>query len=246
MNIFNIILIINLFLPVPLKKIQSLQREYYNIQHIKESTETIRPWNWNLCNIPGGEILGTFSNPGSSNLAFAISFRDLWRTTDGGANWSLSLENCMPRNGILSTTQRGIVVDGGGVVWVTLNGGNDWAEVLYTNNFQTASFDVADTIIYLVDSIPPRLWRSTNSGLSWQIVATFNNLYSIDQITHLKSNPAVFWFTAHTTPGDTLTYIYFSPSGAFVDTIVAGEVMDIQPNPFNPNFTLITTDLGIY
>lgn len=138
------------------------------------------------------------------------------------------------------------MVDAGGVVWVTLNGGNDWAEVLYTNNFQTASFDVADTVIYLVDSLPPRLWRSTNSGLSWQILGTFNNLYSIDCITHLRGNPDVFWLAGHTVPDDTLTYIYFSTSGTFVDTISASEVTDIQPNPYNPNLTLIATDNGIY
>ncbi|MEO0162790.1 MAG: T9SS type A sorting domain-containing protein [candidate division WOR-3 bacterium] len=246
MNFINLFLIISALMPNPLKKIWALQKEYYAPQYVNKETGTFNPWTWNLVNLPGGEILGTFSNPNSQNLAFAISFRDIWRTTDGGANWSLSLENCMASGGILSTTSRSIVVDGGGVVWITLNGGNDWAEVLYTNNFQTASFDVADTVIYLVDSMPPRLWRSTNAGLSWQIIATFNNLYSIDCIAHLKSNPGVFWFTGHTTPDDTLTYIYFSPSSGFVDTIVAGEVTDIQPNPYNPNLVLITTDNGIY
>ncbi len=246
MNSIAVLLIISTVMPNPLKKIRELQLKYYNPEYINKKTEVLNPWNWNLCNIPGGEILGTISNPASSNLAFAISFRDVWRTTDGGANWSLSLENCMPRGGILSTPSRGIVVDGGGVVWITLNGGNDWAEVLYTNNFQTASFDVADTVIYLVDSTPPRLWRSTNSGLSWQVIGIFNNLYSVDCIAHLTSNPGIFWLTGHTSPDDTLTYIYFSPSGAFVDTIPVSEVTDIQPNPYNPNSVLITTDNGIY
>ncbi len=246
MNLISILFIISAIIPSPFKKIWTLQNEYYNPHYLNEKTETFNPWTWNLCNITGGEILGTFSNPNAQNLAFAISFRDVWRTTDGGANWSLSLENCMPRGGILSTPSRGIVIDAGGVVWITINGGNDWAEVLSTNNFQTASFDIADTVIYLIDSTPPRLWRSTNSGLSWQIIGTFSNLYSVDCIAHLKNNPGVFWITGHTIPGDTLSYIYFSGSGTFVDTIPAGEITDIQPNPYNPNFTLISTDNGIY
>ncbi|MEO0189834.1 MAG: T9SS type A sorting domain-containing protein [candidate division WOR-3 bacterium] len=246
MNLISVFLIFSAFMPGPFKTIRALQKEYYAPEYVNKKTADFNPWTWNLVNLPGGEILGTFSNPNSQNLVFAISFRDVWRTTDGGANWGLSFENCMPAGGVLSTPQRGIVVDGGGVVWITLNSGNDWAEVLYTNDFQTASFDVADTVIYLVDSIPPRLWRSTNSGLSWQFLGTFNNLYNIDQITHLKSNPDVFWLTGHASPVDSFTYVYFSPSGTFVDTIVAGEVMDIQPNPYNPNLVLIATDNGIY
>ncbi|MGB9721071.1 MAG: T9SS type A sorting domain-containing protein [bacterium] len=246
MNYILFFLLISISATSPLKEIKDLQKSYFRPEYVNMKTTNLNPWNWNLCNIPGGEILGTFSNPNAPNLAFAISFRDVWRTTDGGANWQLSLENCMPQDGLLSTPTRGIVVDGGGTVWITLNGGNDWAEVLYTNNFQTASFEVADTVIYLVDSIPPRLWRSINSGLSWQVIGTFNNLYSIDQIAHLKSNPDVFWLTGHAQPNDTLTYIYFSPSASFVDTIIADEVMDFQPNPYNPNFSLIATSSGIY
>ncbi|MEO0184288.1 MAG: T9SS type A sorting domain-containing protein [candidate division WOR-3 bacterium] len=247
MNLITLLVVISTITkPNPLEKINQLQRTYFKSQYVIPVARVLNPWNWNLCNLQGGEILGTFSNPNSPNLAFAISFRDVWRTTDGGTNWTLSLENCMPLGGLLSTGTRGIVVDGGGVVWITLNAGNDWAEVFYTNDFQTASFDVADTVIYLVDSIPPRLWRSTNSGLSWQMIGTFPNLYSIDQIVHLPGNPSVFWFTGHTTPNDTLAYIYFSPSGTLVDTIPASEVLDIQPSPYNPNFTLIATDRGIY
>lgn len=230
----------------PLKIVRNLQKDYFKQEYVHSAVKSENPWNWNLINLPGGEILGTFSHPGATNLALAYSFRDVWRTTDGGTNWELSLENCMPQGGIMSTPTRGMVVDGGGVIWVTLNGGNDWAEVLYTSNFQTASFDIPDTVIYLVDSTPPRLLRSTNSGLSWQILGTFNNLYSVDQVVHIPTSPNVFWLLGHTVPNDTLTYIYYSPASAFVDTIPAGEVLDFAPNPYNPNHTLIATDNGMY
>lgn len=230
----------------PLKMVKEMQKSYFKHQYVHSAVKSENPWNWNLINLPGGEILGTFSNPNASNLAFAYSFRDVWRTTDGGANWALSLENCMPQGGLMSTPTRGIVVDGGGTVWVTLNSGNDWAEVLSTNNFQTASFDVPDTVIYLVDSTPPRLLRSTNSGLSWQIIGIFNELYSVDQVVHIPSSPNVFWLLGHTMPNDTLTYIYYSPASAFVDTIPANEVRDFQPNPYNFGHTLIATNSGMY
>jgi photosystem II stability/assembly factor-like uncharacterized protein len=230
----------------PLKEVREMQRDHFQPQYVHPSIKSENPWNWNLFNLPGGEILGTFSHPNAPNLAFALSFRDVWRTTDGGTNWELSLENCMPLGGLMSTPTRGIVIDESGTVWITLNGGSDWAEVLYTNDFQTASFEVTDTIIYLVDSTPPRLWRSTNSGLSWQIIGTFSNLYAVDQIAHIPSAPNVFWLLGHTVPDDTLTYIYYSSASAFVDTIPADEVLDFQPNPYNPNHTLIATSNGMY
>jgi|GEM_PF-1075134 len=247
MNLFAGLFLISIMTqPSPLKKIRDLQKAHFQPQYESPAVKFPNPWNWNFLDLPGGEILGTFSHPNAPNLAFAFSFRDVWRTTDGGTNWELSFENCMPQGGLMSTPTRGIIVDGEGTVWITLNGGNDWAEVLYTNNFQTASFDVLDTIIYLVDSTPPRLLRSTNSGLSWQIIGVFNNLYSVDQIAHIQSAPNIFWLLGHTIPDDTLTYIYYSPAGAFVDTIPTSEVMDFQPNPYNPNHTLIATDRGMY
>ncbi|MGQ9465415.1 MAG: T9SS type A sorting domain-containing protein [bacterium] len=247
MNILAAFLLVAIMgIPCPLKKIRELQKEFFQSQYPHPAMKIASPWNWNLCNLPGGEILGTFSNPGAANLVFAYSFRDVWRTTDGGATWELSLENCMPLGGLMSTPARGIVVDGGGTVWVTQNGGNDWTAVLNTHNFQTASFEIPDTIIYLVDSTPPRLLRSTNSGLSWQIIGTFNNLYRVDQIAHIPSSPNIFWLLGHTIPNDTLTYIYYSPASAFVDTIPADEVFDFQPNPYNPGHTLIATNNGIY
>jgi len=148
----------------------------------------------------------------------------------------------------MSKPTTGILVDGGGTVWRTTDGGNTWSNVFTTDNFQTASFEITDTVIYLVDGSPPRLWRSTDAGLTWQVIQIFNNLYRISQIAHLVNSPDIFWFVGHTSPSDTLAYIYYSPSGSFVDTIIAsdGEINDFQPNPYNPNHTLISTFNGIY
>ncbi len=233
-------------LPNPFKKMHEMQKNIIESNRHYSVSQHRNPWTWNFLDIEGGEILATLSNPGAPNLALALSGRDVWRTTDGGATWQIVLENCMPQTGVLSTATRGIVVDAGGTVWVTLNGGADWAEVLYTSDFQTISADVIDTVIYLVDSTPPRILRSTNSGLTWQLVQVFANLHSIDRIAHIPSNPSYFWFTGHATSGDTLAYIYFAPAGGFVDTIVAGEVLDIQINSYNLNQILIATDRGIY
>jgi photosystem II stability/assembly factor-like uncharacterized protein len=246
MNILILYLLGTTIIPSPIRVIKDWQRAHLNQYHIKSDAKFLNPWNWNFTGPEGGEILWVIANPNAPNLALALSATDVWRTTDGGASWSLCFENCMPQAGVMCTQSRGIIIDGNGTVWATLNGGADWAEVLYTNSFQCGSFDVSDTVIYLVDSLPPRLLRSTNSGLSWQVVQTFNQLDYVDIVVHLKGSPTTFYLIGHKMPDDTLAYIYYSPSGNFIDTILAGEITDFQVSPYNPNMILIATDAGIY
>ncbi|HEC79030.1 MAG TPA: T9SS type A sorting domain-containing protein [candidate division WOR-3 bacterium] len=204
------------------------------------------PWNWTFVGPRGGEFFWALSHPDANNFAAALSMGDVWRTTDGGVNWELSFENSLPVAGMFSSPNAGIIVDYTGEVWVTLDAGVNWTSVLTTNHFHAASFDVIDTVIYLADSIPPRLWRSTNSGLTWQVITVFDSLYSVDQIAHIPGSPSTYWLVGHTQDNDTLAYIYFSGTSSFVDTIVAGEVDDFQENPADIWHTLIATDHGIY
>ncbi len=97
MNLTALFLILSTLVPGPLKQLQELQKVYFNPRYENPDPKEFNPWNWNLCNLQGGEILGVFGNPGTPNLAFALSFRDLWRTTDEGANWQLSLKTVCHR-----------------------------------------------------------------------------------------------------------------------------------------------------
>jgi hypothetical protein len=236
--------------PNPLRRVRELQKEFF-VQGRQTQQQRTSPWSWSLTGPEGGEIMAAVSNPNASNLAFASSTADVWRSTDGGATWELSFENCFAQGGMMSSATAGILVDGGGSVWLTLDAGVVWVPVLATNEFQAASFEVLDSIVYLVDSTPPRIWRSENSGLNWQIMGTINELSSVEQIAHIPSAPCSVGLIGRIPNNDTLAYILLSEDSGqtwiFVDTIVAGdEVRDFQQNPYNINHTLITTSAGIY
>jgi len=251
MHSFIVVLLVGgLTISNPLKRIQEKQKEWFVPGFSSQNIHYFSPWTWTFRGPTGGEFINVLSHPNATNFALALSMADVWRTTNGGANWQLSFENCFPQNGVMSTPARGILIDGGGTVWITLDAGTNWANVLTTNGFQAGSFEVLDTVIYLVDSLPPRVLRSVNGGLSWQIMGTINSLYSVDQIAHIRGAPSWIWLTGHIQGDDTLTYILNSQDGGvtwtFIDTIIASEALDFQESPVNIWHTLISTDRGIY
>ncbi len=239
-----------LTIPSPFRKVRELQKELFVSGH-QTQRQCTSPWNWSFIGPEGGEIMAVVSHPNAAGTAFAASLSDVWRTTDGGTNWELSFENCFALGGMMSSASTGILVDGDGNVWISLDGGETWIFVMSTTSFQTASFEVLDSIIYLVDSVPPRIWRSTNSGLNWQVMGTITSLERVEQIGHITSAPCSVGLIGRIPNDDTLACILLSEDSGqtwiFVDTIVAGdEVRDFQQNPYNINHTLISTTMGIY
>lgn len=230
--------------------VKAIQHQYYRREMVRPATGSFSPWNWVLIGPEGGEIIGVAGHPNAAGLALALSLGDVWRTTDNGASWTVVLENCMPQQALLSTASRGIVVEAGGVVWFTLDAGANWSEVATFPDFQVASAEVPDTLVWLVEGDPPMLHVSTNSGLAWYPSGNIPIVNTVDRIDHWPAAPGLVWLAGHAAGDDSLVYILHSTdaggSWTCLDTIVGGAVYDIARNPWDPNHTLLCTERGMY
>ncbi len=150
------------------------------------------------------------------------------------------------------TPTTGIVVDGDDEVLITSDAGQNWSQVLNCHNFHTATFDVIDTVIYVVDSFPLRVWQSTNSGLTWQLKGMVNSAYldNADVIAHIPEEPNWLWLIGHRGTNDTIAYILnsqdYGATWTFIDTIIADDITDFQQDPWHRGHTMLCTDYGIY
>ena len=250
MQTLIVFFILGISIPNPFKLVRELQAHKVLYREERINDQYRSPWNWTFVGPEGGEVLWAVSHPNSNGSALAITIGDVWRTTDGGANWELVLPDIWPQAGMMSTPATGIVVDGGEQVLITLDAGQNWTPVHNCYDFQTGTFDVIDTVIYFVDSFPLRVWQSTNSGLTWQLRGTIDSLDYADAIAHIPGAPSWIRLVGHNSSNDSIAYILnsqdYGATWTFIDTIIASDINDFQQDPWDIWHTMICTDRGIY
>jgi len=251
MNLLCLLLIISGFTYVnPLARLYELQDQYRPSHYLQRDHRYFNPWTWTFTGPEGGDITAALCHPAAGNTVMALSMGDVWRSIDAGSSWSVCLENCLPQAGVLYAANKALVVDAAGQVWVTMNNGGSWTQTLVLNNYLAGSFETPDSVIFLCDSTPPRVRRSTNGGLSWQIVGEIANLEDVDQIAFIPGSASYLWVAGREPGNDSTTLILNSQDGGVnwtaVDTLSCTEVLDFQVDPANFFHTILATDNGLY
>ncbi len=251
MNLLCLLLIISGFTyENPLARLYELQGQYHPSQYLQRDHRYFNPWTWTFTGPEGGDITAALCHPTAGNTVMALSMGDVWRSIDAGSSWSVCLENCLPQAGVLYAAGKALIVDAADRVWVTLNDGGSWTQTLALSGFQAGSFETPDSVIFLCDSTPPRVRRSTNGGLSWQIVGEIAYLEDVDQIAFIPGSASYLWVAGREPGNDSTTLILNSQNGGVswtaVDTLPCTEVLDFQVDPANFFHTILATDNGLY
>mgnify|MGYP003946950419 CR=1 FL=1 len=149
------------------------------------------------------DIIGT-----GSTVYVATSYEGLWRTTDGGTNWTKTNTG---RNGSALDGGRLLISNinpsrpntfyvtplyGGGGVWKTTDGGVNWDQMVpasiydqTTINYKSIDIDPSNPDHIIVGSLhdwnsggSPGILESTNGGTTWRMVAPGNQSWGSNSI----------------------------------------------------------------
>ena len=126
-----------------------------------------------------GELV---SDPRSWNVLYLGKDHKLWKSTDGGANFSqvhafgsnagdkiLGIEVCRSNPDVIYLVQR---ISGGGKVWKSTDAGTSWTELTLPAStdamYISADFEDENIIYLALDAYPPdQVFKSTDGGSSW-------------------------------------------------------------------------------
>ncbi|MEL6560437.1 MAG: YCF48-related protein [Bacteroidota bacterium] len=142
--------------------------------------------NWTSVSIPNFRIEG---NPGikffNENVGFLKSSGRLWKTVDGGYNWTLIVDVGFIRQFQFLDENTGYYTNIDGEILKTVNGGVNWSTIEKADNsLNVLPFFLDEQQAYGLSQNSGRfLYKSTDCGISWVLIDQRN-----DEITGFFTN----------------------------------------------------------
>lgn len=220
---------------------------------VHKSTDT--GLTWTTLNVaPYAAVLNRLRmSPHDGDLLLVTNFWQIFRSTDGGSNWS-ALAGGLPVPGGFSelafdpTTPGRVWASGSAGFWQSLDDGDTWTQLPATGLTSMPLHVVADPHVpgRLLGSYGEELFRSTDAGATWTAATGLpGSGYYIN---------GAFAFTS--TPGMVLVgtqgSIFRSVDGgasfsllAAVDLPQVGAIRRIQAHPSDPSVWWIATNVGL-
>lgn len=185
-------------------------------------------------------------HPQDSNIIFAAVNRNLYRSTNGAADWTkiiytefvfdLAINPLNPNNMFLSTSRGLMESDDGGLTWEKIFNMADWNNVIFDHTNPSIAYATGDRKVY----------KSTDNGVSWGEIMTGlpnTNFHNIvidpfdEQTLYLASENGVYQSL-----NGGLSWQKFSSSGLLTDYIFR-----IIVNHGYPSLLFAETDdFGLY
>ena len=184
------------------------------------------PGRWSSAGPYGGRVDSALASPLEPGVVYASAHRSVYRSTDGGLNWSLAsagLSTITIGETVLAAhpTQAGtLALAGARGVFATINGGRSWfrRDVGLPNNggFRTVDLAFAPTDatrLYLA-SEDDGLFRSSNGGANWSATGATTLPSDLDRLAVDPVNPQILLvWVRNRNEGDFPASLYRSTNG---------------------------------
>jgi uncharacterized repeat protein (TIGR01451 family) len=165
---------------------------------IFKSTDSANNWAASDSGLLASSVNQLVFQPGNSSIIYAASDAGVFKTTDGGANWTLlSGQTALPVNRVaIDPTNTNIIYAAtGGGMFKSTDGGSNFTAINNGFNPAFARSIVVDPVtpgtLYAV-GISNLLFKSTNGGANW--TQTFiNGVTTINDLTIDPNTPATLY-----------------------------------------------------
>jgi uncharacterized protein (TIGR03437 family) len=185
--------------------------------------------NFTAATLPASRV-SSVSASADGKTVLAATLGGVYRSSDGGATWSLA-NTGLPSSGLAiavdpSTPNRACVIVASGAIFRTADGGSSWkaSDISITaiapgNAIQFAGLAVnpqSPATFYALTNTPARLFRSNDSGASWQPISIPDS----EEITDGNGVPLLSTFALAPSAPNTL----YSAGGRFLHKSTDGGI----------------------
>jgi photosystem II stability/assembly factor-like uncharacterized protein len=204
-----------------------------------------------------GDGMDQAINPDDGDEMFTASyFGNIYRTTNGGTNWSIISKPSNDENGawvtpyLLDPNDSDVLFAGYESVWKTSNDGNSWTLVSDFSNSSTltvlhVAYENSD---YIYAGRSGALWMTSDGGDNWSSLSLPSGI----SLTRVESNPndsEEIWITSSGYSSGNKVFHSTNAGGTW--TNISDELPNVPANCiiFQPNYKnrlYVGTDIGVF